>query len=168
MCSAQVDRLPMYDVCLLLFCVLLVYGSVCDVMTFEIPNFVSIAGGLLFFPAALFVQLELGVIALHLLAGALALGAGFSLFVANILGGGDVKILSAVALWTGLHDLLPLLFCMALIGGLLALLLLLFRRFRLPRRAHNLGWLASLHAQKGVPYSVAIVLAALLSFSGSW
>ena len=158
----------MYDVCLVSFCILLVYGAVCDVTTFEIPNFVSIVGGFLFFPAALFVQLELGVMALHLLAAALALGAGFSLFVANILGGGDVKIFSVVALWSGLQDLLPLLFCMALIGGLLALLLLLFRRFRLPRGAHHLGWLANLHAQKGVPYSVAIVLAALLSFSGSW
>ena len=48
----------MYDVCLVSFCILLVYGAVCDVTTFEIPNFVSIVGGFLFFPAALFVQLE--------------------------------------------------------------------------------------------------------------
>jgi len=158
----------MFDVCLFSFCVLLVYGAICDVTTFEIPNFISIAGSLLFFPAALSVPLELGVLALHLLAAVLVFCVGFCLFVANILGGGDVKIFSAVALWSGLHNLLPLLFCVALTGGVLAFLLLLFRRFRLPRGAQRLDWFANLHIQKGVPYSVAIVLAALFILSGSW
>ena len=44
------------------------------------------------------------------------------MFALNLLGGGDVKLLTATALWAGLGDIATLLFLMALAGGLLGLI----------------------------------------------
>ena len=154
----------MYDIFLLLFCALLVFGAISDLRTFEIPNFVSLWGGLLFLPAAFLAQLDAIAFAYHLLAAVLVLGVGFGLFAANLLGGGDVKVLSAVALWCGLGDLLPLLFWVAVAGGILAGILFLFRLARIPKWAASSDWLKNLHSETGVPYTVAITAGALWIF----
>tara|TARA_Y100000588_G_C13796568_1_gene728998 strand:+ start:32 stop:517 length:486 start_codon:yes stop_codon:yes gene_type:complete len=158
----------MYDICLLSFCVLLVYGALCDVTTFEIPDFVSVLGALLFVPAVLGADLGITYIAWHLLAGTLVLCIGFALFVANLLGGGDAKVLAAAALWCGLEGLLPLLFWVAIIGGILTLLLILCRRLKIFRRFRSVGWLVRLQEESGVPYSVAITCGTLIIFSESY
>ena len=157
----------MYDIFLFLFSGLLVFGAISDLRTFEIPNFVSILGAILFFPAAFLAQLDASVFVSHLLAAGMVLGIGFGLFVANLLGGGDVKVLSAVALWCGLNDILPLLFWVTMAGGALAIILFLFRRVHLPKWAGASHWLAYLHSQTGVPYAVAICIGALWIFAGN-
>ena len=155
----------MYDVCLILFFVLLVYGAICDVATFEIPNFISVLGVLLFFPATIGANWEFSEIVQHLLAGGLVLLVGIGLFVMNVLGGGDVKVLAAAAVWSGFSGLFALLFWVALVGGVLTLALILFRRIAMLERCQSLRWVARLHGEAGVPYCVAISFGTLLSFS---
>jgi len=89
------------------------------------------------------------------------------LYLLGQMGAGDVKLLSAVALWTGLNGLLALLLYVSL-SGLLALPLLLLARSLVVRaQAHNV-WKAEwtvpriLTKKQGVPYGVAIALGGIL------
>lgn len=91
---------------------------------------------------------------------------GAVLFSRGWIGGGDVKLLAAAALWAGAEALPPLLLLTGLIGGLLALLFLTplgawitATRDAEPRRvsAHNPRM-----GGTPVPYGVAIAAAGLL------
>ena len=79
----------------------------------------------------------------------------FALFVAAFhfgwMGGGDVKMIGALALWLPLVPLVWMLIAMSLIGGALTALLLVERAVR--RRTTEIE----------VPYGVAIALAALIA-----
>lgn len=86
------------------------------------------------------IQLLLGLIIFALFAGLFALG---------MMGGGDVKMLAALALWFPWQALLSLLFLMALIGGVVTVVTVIHHRV-----SRKLG-------QPEVPYGVAISLAAL-------
>jgi len=155
----------MYEICLILFCILLLYGAICDLVTFEIPNFVSVLGVVLFILTSLGASWQFWNVALHLVAGGTVLSLGAALFLLNICGGGDVKILSAVAVWFGFSGLLPVLFWVALFGGILCLILMLYRTIPLPRRFSSIGWLRNLHKRTGIPYGVAIGSGSLVAFS---
>lgn len=80
----------------------------------------------------------------------------FALFVAlfafGMMGGGDVKLIGALALWLPLVPLLRMLVLMSLLGGVLTLGMLLHHKLR--RRDP--------HAAIEVPYGVAIALGALI------
>lgn len=78
---------------------------------------------------------------------AFAIGAG--LFALRVLGGGDVKLLAALALWLPWPAYLELVLAMALLGGVLALLLLGRSTLQRPTKAIE------------VPYGVAIAGAGL-------
>lgn len=54
-----------------------------------------------------------------------ALGVG--IFVLKFMGGGDVKLLAVLALWTGVEASIEFLMYTALLGGLLALVLIIIR-----------------------------------------
>ena len=73
------------------------------------------------------------------------------MFAYNIMGGGDVKALSALALWAGKSYILPLLFNVAIVGGVVALGLIASRRFMRDSDLMN-----------KVPYGVAIAVAGLI------
>lgn len=79
---------------------------------------------------------------------ALLLAIGTSLFAAGWLGGGDVKLLAALGLWTNFTAILPLLACILITGGVLATVSMAVRGRRVARRT------------KGVPYGVAIAIGA--------
>ena len=157
----------MYDISLFLFGILLLYGAICDVKTFEIPNFVSVGGGLLFVPAALGEHLGPLEVFSHLSAAGVVLVLGFVLFVKNIFGGGDAKLLSVAALWCGFSGLLPLLFWVSTVGGVISLILIAFRMSRMPVRYQSIGWLSQLHGEKGIPYGVAISFGSLAVLIGN-
>jgi prepilin peptidase CpaA len=107
--------------------------------------------------------------ALEAVAGAAAVFlAGAVLFSRGLIGGGDIKLLSAAALWAGGRTVLPLLVLTSLFGGLLSLLFLTplgvritaSRRFALdPAVIGSSGGLTA--AAVPVPYGVAIAAAAL-------
>ena len=98
-----------------------------------------------------------------LLVAAAVLAVGFALFAFKIWGGGDAKLLAAVALFAGLAHLATLILVTALAGGLMALVSLASR----PRRALAI-W--NLKGQgdwgRGIPYGVAIAIGAVVVIWG--
>lgn len=83
-----------------------------------------------------------------------ALGGGMfgmfaMLFALNLMGGGDVKLLAAIALWFPWQALWVLLVIMAILGGVVTLVTVIHHRM-----TKRLG-------QPEVPYGVAISLAAI-------
>ena len=90
-----------------------------------------------------------GTIGLQLIAALLVFGLFAGLFACRMIGGGDVKLLTALALWLPPLLLLKTLVLMALGGGLLSIAML---AWKFARRAEAAG---------EVPYGVAIAAAAL-------
>lgn len=76
--------------------------------------------------------------------------AGLAAFMAGILGGGDVKLGAATALWVPPPLLLDFALVVALTGGLLAVAVLVVRQIRARALGHALAATAS------VPYGAAI------------
>ncbi|MFQ5970768.1 MAG: prepilin peptidase [Alphaproteobacteria bacterium] len=148
---------PIHAAVVVLFGALLAAAAFMDVRTFAIPNRLSVAV-LALYPA-------------HVLASPLpvdwqaGLVVGIAVFIVctvifslGWMGGGDVKLLTAAAVWAG-PELLPhMLFLVAAIGGLHSLLEMI--RLGYPRRI----WLRFVRAESAaptttreiVPYGVAI------------
>jgi len=88
---------------------------------------------------------------------------GLMLFSAGRFGGGDVKLLSAVALWAGPHFILPLLLTTGIAGGLLAALVWGADRLRRQRfvAVGDISLTSKEYApQLYLPYGVAIAAGA--------
>lgn len=148
-----------------LFPIALTYAAVCDLRSFEIPNGVSVVLFLGFIPIALLAGWDAQALIDHLLAAFAILAIGFFLFAGGIIGGGDAKLLPAVTVWTGWQLLPAFLVAMALSGGVLALGLLVFRRFPLAAKVARIDWLRGLHEnRKDVPYAVAIAAGGVFVF----
>jgi prepilin peptidase CpaA len=152
-----------------LFAALVVFAAARDALSFTIPNWISGGLVLLFVPAALANGLGWPAFGLHLGVGAAALVAGMVMFALRWMGGGDAKLLAAVALWLGWPAVLTFLGAAAIAGGGLAVVLLALRATAL-RPFVLLGppWVVRL-AEPGeaVPYGVAIALGALVALPGS-
>jgi prepilin peptidase CpaA len=142
---------------LTVFVVLMAAAAFEDFRRLTIPNLV---------PAALCLLWPAHVVAGHpTLYGALgALGCalavfavGAVLFARGWLGGGDVKLLAAVALWHGVRLLPALLLWVALVGGGLGLLCLAMRRSGIGIFLASRGLeTVALEDGAGIPYAVAI------------
>jgi len=110
--------------------------------------------------------------AVHTLAASAAvLIAGFLLFWRGVLGGGDAKLMGAMALLIGFHDLFDFFLLMSVCGGALALGILARNRFRLRRRhflqqavpPFTMQFVGSRPpVQPTVPYGVAIAAAGVV------
>ena len=127
-------------------------GAAWDLRHRRIPNQLVLAVAVAA-PAALLLAGQ-GALALvwHLPGAALVFLASFALFVRGGMGGGDVKMLTAVALWYPPADLARFVLVTALAGGVLAGLLLVAGRAGFARR----GLLA-----EGVPYGAAAAVGLL-------
>lgn len=101
---------------------------------------------------------------LHLAGLLAAFAIGFVLWRLRWFGGGDVKFMTAIALWVGIGDLGFFLVVMSLLGSALAILILLLRTAHGALARPDAPPPAVLLLRKGeaVPYGVAIGLAALL------
>ncbi len=89
----------------------------------------------------------------------------FCLFSMGWIGGGDAKLVAAIALWVGAEHTLAYLFATAIFGAVLTLLLLQFRSVVLPAFCIRVSWILNLHTSgSGVPYGVAIAAGALFTF----
>ena len=105
----------------------------------------------------------LGDIGLHLLFGVAVLAVGFFLFAANIIGGGDAKLLAAAAVWTGFPAFAPFALWTAIAGGVMALALLAARHFIKQADKRPVFVNRLLKPQGGVPYGVAIMAGGLMA-----
>jgi len=95
-----------------------------DVRSRTIPNVVPVGLVALFGIHAAILS-PLGALPGHLVGAAAVFVPGFLLWTRGFVGGGDVKLLSALALWAGLPDLAGFLLITAVAGGVLALLMAL-------------------------------------------
>lgn len=98
-------------------------------------------------------QVALAAVVFALFLGAFALGQ---------MGGGDVKMIGALALWLPLQPLVWMLMTMSIAGGALTLAMLAERAWK---RTAAAGVPGAIVAPIEVPYGVAIAIAALLSLS---
>ncbi|MBA3576479.1 MAG: prepilin peptidase [Sphingomonas sp.] len=135
---------------LVILALLLVAAAVIDVRTYTISNRLNVAIALLAPAFWWSVGLELwpGVaVQIALSVGVLAI---FScLFFIGMMGGGDVKLAAALALWLPPEAMLHFVVLMSLAGGVLTLVYVLSHR------------LASKPGRPKIPYGVAIAIGAL-------
>lgn len=104
-----------------LFPFLVIAAAISDFFTMKIPNWLNLLIAGLMLPMALIAGMPGDQFVWSLAAGALMLVAGFGLFAANAIGGGDAKLFAAAALWIGWNQLLPFALYTALAGGALAI-----------------------------------------------
>jgi prepilin peptidase CpaA len=150
---------------LLVFPVCLLVAGVSDVGSYVIPNWVSILLAAAFLAGAVVAGMPWPTIAWHAGTGAAMFLLGFVLFALRAMGGGDVKLLAACALWTGWPELPRLILYVALFGGVFGLLLLAMRRVVRNRPEPGRAWVARLMASKqGIPYGAAIAAGGLIAF----
>jgi prepilin peptidase CpaA len=108
---------------------LLAWAACSDAVDFEIPNTASLGLALLYPLFVLVSPVRVEWLWAVMVAGAIFV-AGLLLFASGRFGGGDVKLLSASALWAGPKLILPMLIVMSLAGGVLALLIWGVQRLR--------------------------------------
>ncbi|OYX36787.1 MAG: pilus assembly protein CpaA [Caulobacterales bacterium 32-69-10] len=155
---------------LIVFPALAIVAALSDATTMTIPNWISAALVLAFFPTALAVGLPAPAIGLSVALCLGALVAGMAMFALHWIGGGDAKLFAASALWLGMAGAAPFLVWTAIAGGALALALLGARRWAsdigVPFRPP--GWMERLLAPEGdIPYGIAIAAGALAAFPQS-
>lgn len=151
------------------FAGLVLFGAVRDLVSYTIPNWVSLALIALFPVAALAAGLSLSAIGLHLGIGAAVLVAAMAMFALRWIGGGDAKMFAAAALWMGWPQVLDFVLWTAITGGVLAAALMSLRQpaFR-PMVLSGPPWLIKLSEPGGAaPYGVAIATGALVALPQS-
>ncbi|MBU1346052.1 MAG: prepilin peptidase [Alphaproteobacteria bacterium] len=144
---------------------LVIAAALSDLTTMRIPNLLSGAVALAFFPAAMAVGLPLSLVGLHALVALAALVIGMGLFAMRIIGGGDAKLMVGVCLWLGPSAGMDFVLWTALTGGLFSIAIISARKYFSPYAAAAPGWVGNLLEEKGdIPYGVAIAMGALLAF----
>jgi prepilin peptidase CpaA len=154
---------------LMIFPALVIFGGVYDLVSYRIPNWISLALAAGFVVAAaggLAAGVSAAVLGLSLAVGAGALVAGVAMFAMGWIGGGDAKLFAAAALWIGWPGLTTYLAVTGLAGGALAVLLLGLRSAAArPLVLAGPAWFMRLaEPDEGVPYGVAIAVGALAAF----
>lgn len=154
---------------LIVFPALVIVAALKDVTSFTIPNWISAALIVAYFPAALAAGVPLQDIGLSAGVGFAALLLSMGMFAANWIGGGDAKLFAAAALWMGWPAAMPFLLVTGLAGGALALILLQMRSGLLqPILQNGPAWIGRLATTgAAAPYGVAIAVGALVVFPQS-
>jgi prepilin peptidase CpaA len=116
--------------------VLLVAAALSDITRYRIPNTIVYAIVAAFAVGAIF-NFAWPAIVWPVLAGVAMFLLGAGLFALGLFGGGDVKLIAAMALWTSFADLPRFLLIMGAAGGLIGLVLLLKRRRQQPAMASS-------------------------------
>lgn len=136
-----------------------------DVRGMTIPNMISVMVIALFGLSCLVMPERYASLWGHMSAAAIMFSVTYLLFLKNMIGGGDSKLATAFAFWLGLRGLVPFLFFMALVGGLLAIATLVLRKRTLLAQVPENSWIG--RAQSGedvLPYGVAICAGAVMAF----
>ncbi|MFL6747122.1 MAG: prepilin peptidase [Sphingomicrobium sp.] len=137
---------------------LLLLAALEDLWRLQIENWL---GGGVAVGALLAVAIEGPAIGLwqNFLFFALVLGLGTLLFARGWMGGGDIKLLAASALWFDLEPGWKMLVAVAIAGGLEAIAVMLLRLISWPRAWR--GKVAVLRRGEDMPYGVAIAAGVL-------
>jgi prepilin peptidase CpaA len=153
----------MLEFVVLIACSLFAVGAISDLVSYRIPNWISLALAGAFAVAVFVGGVPLDNVGWHLLVGLGAFVVGFALFAFNVVGGGDAKLFAAGALWAGPAYIMTYCLAFALAGGAFALAILLLRRMPLPAITARVSFLNKLLQPKaGLPYGVALGIGALI------
>lgn len=145
---------------------LLTIAAVSDMTTMTIPNWISGLLILAFLTLSITFGMSPGQIGLSFGVGFAVLILGMILFALGWLGGGDAKLLAATSLWFGWSAVFPFLVYTMLVGGVLSLVMINFRRLSLPPRALAVPWVVRMHKiDEGLPYGIAIAIGGLAALS---
>lgn len=154
---------------LLLFPAAMAFAAASDVITMTIPNKISIALIIGFAVMAPTLGMPWATAGIHLLAGFTVLAVCFGLFAFNLIGGGDAKLLAVGALWMGWPGTMIFLVYTGLFGGVLAVVLVTFRKYPLPAGLAKHEFIDRLHTDGGdAPYGIAICTGALLTYPSTF
>ena len=155
---------------LLLFPAVMAFAASTDLFTMTISNRVPIILVSGFALLAAVEGMSMVAVGSHLAAGFASLAVGFVFFSRNWIGGGDAKLAAGTALWLGWGHLHEYLLCASLLGGAVTLLILEFRKRSLPPVLARWPCAVRLHEpSSGVPYGIALAIAALLVYpSTAW
>ena len=159
---------------------LLLAAARSDLIRYRISNRIVLAVAAAFLIGAAFGASPSGF-AMSLLAGLIMFLVGAGLFALGLFGGGDVKLIAAMALWTGLADLPRFLLVTTAAGGLLGFVWLVRRRRQRTALANDLALPANESSFEGasveqssaakisnrIPYGVAIAIGGLDFFLAS-
>jgi prepilin peptidase CpaA len=138
------------EVLLATLAALLVVAAVIDVRTFTISNRLNLAVALL--APVYWLSIALSPwpgVAMQLAAGVLVFAVLAAAFYAGLMGGGDVKLAAALALWFSPVSTIRFLILMSIAGGVLTLGLVAWHRAR------------KLEGRPEIPYGVAIAFGGL-------
>jgi prepilin peptidase CpaA len=115
-------------VCLAILAALLLIGAAIDIKSRRIPNWLTAGVAGLYALYVVVAPVSVDWLGASAVAGTTFI-IGFALFAFNLMGGGDVKLMSGLALWAGVDLAALFLLVTGLAGGVMALGILLFRRF---------------------------------------
>ncbi len=147
-----------YHIVLVVFAALLLAGATSDVRRLVIPNRICLSIALLYPAHLLTAGPSIGWPYAVAIAAA-TLIVGFILFAVRIVGGGDVKFLSATILWAGVEHMMPFALVTSLVGGGLGAAMWL--RYRFFGERAPAGVPAKSIAVRPMPYGVAIAAGGL-------
>jgi prepilin peptidase CpaA len=139
-----------------LYAAVLVAAGISDIRHRKIPNW-AIVALLVLFAAWFFVGPAVSITG-ALAAFGIALVVTVALYLLNVIGAGDSKLFTAAALFAGLNGLGLLALVTALIGGVIAVGLMVLNPKQIMRGLTARGRAES----RGIPYGVPIALAALV------
>ncbi len=156
-------------VTLFLFSLLMGWAAYTDLVSLTLSNRLCIATALLY-PIYLFATYMDGnglpmmdiVISLGIAAVIFIVCVGF--FALNIMGGGDVKLIPAVALWAGTAHVLNYLLITSVIGGLFAAAIIVRNRIKESKyykSSVNINLSVAEKMDSAVPYGVGIAIGGL-------
>jgi prepilin peptidase CpaA len=138
------------SILLLALAAMLVVAAAIDVRTYTISNGLNLAVALLAPLYWLSISLPLWPgVGIQLASGAVVFGLLAAAFYAGMMGGGDVKLAAALALWISPQSTIKFLVLMSLAGGVLTLVVMGLHRWK--RR----------EGRPEIPYGVAIAFGGL-------
>jgi prepilin peptidase CpaA len=152
--------------CVVLAAALVIAAAVTDIASLTIPNRIPLGLLALFAVASLTGSLGIADLGWHVATGGAVFAVTVALFAAGLFGGGDAKLLPAVAIWLGPAAVAPFIFYTAIAGGVLALAVLALRRLPVPAGVAGQPVVARLRQRdSGIPYGVAIAAGFLMAAS---
>ncbi len=145
------------------FAAAMIYSALKDLVAMQVSDRVVLLLLALFPVLAPLAGWSLESIMLSVAVAMIAFFASVAFFALGWIGGGDGKLITVSVLWLGAEQAPSFVFQAALLGGLCAVGLLVFRRLALPLAWQSKAWIVRLHsAETGVPYAVAIGIAGLI------
>ncbi|MDD3371266.1 MAG: prepilin peptidase [Alphaproteobacteria bacterium] len=138
---------------LLTAAILLIAAAISDVRSYRIPNYLC-AALMLLFPFYVMTAPNPVDWRRNAVVFGIVFAVGFAAYLGNVMGAGDIKLLSATSLWAGPHFIAFLLIITAFTGGIQSLAALVSSK--LPSSKKHRFFHLKTSNKKQIPYGVAI------------